>query len=70
MLGFLTFSLSKPDIAFDDKTLSIGRIIEWTVLRRFLRMTILVQMLIFWDKTQKPRAITYWTHHRMLLRLY
>ena len=51
------------------KTLSIGRMDNLSILRRFSRMAILVQMLIFGNKTQKPRAITYWTHQRMLLRL-
>ena len=32
-------------------------------------MDILVQMLSFRDKTQKLRAIIYWTHHRILLTL-
>ena len=52
--GFFTFS---PTSHLMIKTLSIGRMDNF--LRRFSRMAILVQMLIFRDKTQKPRAISY-----------
>ena len=40
-----------------------------TILRRFSRVAILVQMLRFRDKTKKLRTISYilnWTHHRIL----
>ena len=51
--GFLTFS---PTWNLMIKTLSIGRMDNFIILRRFSRMAILVQMLSFRDKLKRKKV--------------